>query len=345
MGNPLTDSRANELLTADSGEISTLASTFQRVSSQARTAAAGLRGAQHDATWIGQAATAFRGQVGKLPGQLDKVQQSYGEVATALDSYGSQLGPIQSQFRSLASQLSQAQSSLSNAQSQLSTARSNLSAATAAPHAKPTSPDVVNAHSAVSSASSSVGNLQGEVSGLQSRGYQLLDEFATIRGHAQSRVSSAKGIAPSQSWLSSALSSIGGFFEGVGKGIIHDIADLPHAIANVWDHPGDLAAWGELVKDIAVTASIVAMAAAPFAAPELLEADAAVEGAGEAAAGAAGEAAAAEGGDAAASTASKLVSGFRRARATPAIGAATSPRARVARAPASKPARATTRRR
>ncbi len=255
------------------------------------------------------------------------MQHSYGEVATALDSYGSQLVPDPA-LCSLASQLSQAQSSLSNAQSQLSTARSNLSAATAAPHAKPTSPDVVNAHSAVSSATSSVGNLQGEVSGLRSRGYQLLDEFATIRGHARSRVSSAKGIAPSQTWLSSALNSIGGFFEGVGEGIIHDIADLPHAIANVSIYPGDLAAWGGWSRASRVTASIVAMAAAPFAAPELLEADAAVEGAGEGAAGAAGEAAAAEGGDAAASTASKLVSGFRTGRATPAIGAATSPRAR-----------------
>lgn len=293
MGDPLSDPRAARLLSASTGEIASLAGAFRSVGVQAQVAASGLRGAQNDASWTGQAASAFRAQVGKLPGQLDKVQHSYNEVATALYRYESALGPVQSEFRSLAAQLNGARNSLATAQNQLASARSNLTSATSAPHAKPTSPAVVDAHTSVANAAGAVGNLQGQVSGLESRGYQLLDEFDTVRGHARSTVSSAAGLAPSQSWLMGALDDVGNvmgdigsafadagkFLYGVGKGIVDDIGNLPSAVENVWDHPGDLKAWGTLVKDVAVAASVVAMVAAPFAAPELAEADAAVEGA------------------------------------------------------------------
>jgi hypothetical protein len=291
MGDPLSDPRAQKLLSADTGEIGTLAAAFHKVAGQAQTSATALRGAQNDATWTGQAADAFRTQLSKLPGDLDNVHQSYGEVAGALDTYESQLGPIQSQFRSLSIQLTDARGSLSSAQGQLSSAKTDLSTATSAPHATSSTPAVVNAHSALQAASGSLGRLQGEVSGLESRGYHLLDEFDTIRGHAHSTVSNAAGIAPSQSWLSGALHSIGNFVEDVGKGIGKSVWDLVSgkAITNFIEHPS-WATFGELAKDVAVTASLVAMVAAPFAAPELAEADALAVGADTAAEGAAGAA-------------------------------------------------------
>jgi uncharacterized protein YukE len=281
MADPLSDPRASRLLSSDTGEIASLASGFHTVADQARTAAAGLRGAQNDATWTGGAAEAFRSQVGKLPGDLGKVQQSYGEVARALDSYGHGLGPIQTQFRSLASELQNAQSSLSLAQNQLSTAKSNLSTATSAPHATSTTPAVLDAHGAVQSASSSAGRLSDEVSGLQSRGMRLLDEFDTIRGQARSAVSSAASVAPAQSWFSSVMHDVGNFVEGVAKGIGKSVWDLVSgkAIINFIEHPS-WKTFGELAKDVAVTASLVAMVAAPFAAPEIAEGDALAGGRG-----------------------------------------------------------------
>ena len=316
MADPLSDPRAGRLLSAETGELATLASGFHTVAIQSRTAAAGLRGAQNDATWTGGASDAFRAQVGKLPGDLDKVQQSYGDVATALETYGTALGPIQSKFRSLASELENAQSGLSSAQGQLSTAKSNLDSATSAPHATSTTPAVLDAHNAVQSASGSVGRLQGEVSGLQSRGMALLDDFDTVRGHARSAVSNAAGIAPSQGWFSGMMHSIGNFVDGVAKGIGKSVWDLVSgkAIINFVEHPS-WKTFGELAKDVAVTASLVAMVAAPFAAPELAEADAvavgadaAVDGAAEGAADAAGDAAA---GDAAGDGASGFAKGAR----------------------------------
>ena len=204
MGDPLSDPRAAQLLSADPAEVESLASAFHRVAFQAQTAIDGLHGAHNAATWTGDAATAFRSQLGKLPRDLQKVEQSYGETASALDRYGAELGPLKSQFRSLASQISSAQSSLTSAQGNLSTAQNNLSTATSAPKAKPSSPAVVNAHSAVQSASGAVGRLQGELSGLQGQAYRVLDEFDSVRGQARSRVSSAAGVAPSQSfWVGS----------------------------------------------------------------------------------------------------------------------------------------------
>jgi X-X-X-Leu-X-X-Gly heptad repeat protein len=292
MADPLSDPRAQHLLSADTGEIASLAAAFHQVAHQAQTAATGLRGAQNDATWTGAAADAFRGQVGKLPGDLDKVQHSYGEVATALDGYASGLAPIQSQFRSLATQLHDAQSSLSTAQGQQARAKTDLSTATAAPHVTSTTPAVLNAHNALETANGAVGHLQDQLSGLQSRGVRLLDEFDTIRGHARSTVSSAAGIAPSESWLSGALHAVGNFVENVGRGIGSSVWNLVSgkAIINFVEHPS-WSTFGELAKDVAVTASLVAMVAAPFAAPELIEADAAAGGA-DAAAGAGAEGAA-----------------------------------------------------
>jgi hypothetical protein len=283
MGDPLSDPRAQQLLNADPGEVGSLASQFRNVANQAERSAAALRGAHGDGNWTGGAADAFRTQLGKLPGDLAKVHQSYIEVAQALDAYEAELGPLQSQFRSLSEQLTSARSSLGTAQNNLATAKGNLNTATQAPHAASNSPAVVDAHTAVTSASGAVGNLEGEVSGLEARSFRILDQFDSDRGRARSAVSSASGIAPSHSWLSGVFHSIGNFVTGAVKDVYHDITDLPHAIKNVWEHPGSLAAWGELAKDLATTAAVVAIAAAPFAAPELLEADAAIDGAADAA--------------------------------------------------------------
>ncbi|HEX3975904.1 MAG TPA: hypothetical protein VHW96_06540 [Solirubrobacteraceae bacterium] len=288
MGDPLSDPRAHGLLTADTGEIGSLAGAFQRVAGQAQTSAAALRGANGDGTWTGKAADAFRTQLGKLPGDLDKVQQSYGEVANGLSAYASGLEPIQSQFRSLASQLTTARSNLSSAQSHLSTAKSSLSTATSAAHATSSTPAVIDADTAVSNASSAVGNLQGAVTGLESRGYHLLDEFDTIRGHARSTVSSAAGIAPSQGWFSSMMHSIGNFmggvghfFAGIGEEVWKSAQSLPSDVAHVIEHPTNAHDWAKLGEDAAIVAGAVAVVAAVVVCPaDALGLEALADGAG-----------------------------------------------------------------
>ena len=275
MGDPLSDPRANGLLSADLGEVSALAGLFHRVAGQCQTAAAGLHGA-NDATWTGAAADAFRSQLGKLPDDLGNIQTSYAGVAGALDTYGAHLEPIRTQFVSLTTQLTDARSSLATAQGQVATARTNLSTATSGPHATWSTPAVINAHTELQGAIGTAGRLADEVSGLETRGYHLLDEFDTVRGAARGRISEAGGRAPSHHWWQSVSSAVGNFVKDAAVDIGKSVWNLVSgkAIMDFIRHPG-WATLGELVKDIAITASLVAMIAAPFAAPELAELDAA----------------------------------------------------------------------
>ncbi len=295
MSDPLTDPRAAALLAAQPGEVEALGREFNRVASQAETSIAGLQGAHGDATWTGAAADAFRTQLGKLPGDLQKVHESYGQAASALSSYAGELGPLKSQFQSLVTQLHSAQSAVNNAQGTLSTAKGNLTSATSAPHAKPSSPSVVNAHDAVSTAGGALTQAQGQLSGLQQRAFHILDEADTVRGHARSAVSSAAGVAPSSGgWFSGMMHSIGNFMSGAGhfvvgmvKDVVHSAEALPGDALHVLEHPLDLHDWAKLGEDVGTVAGAVALVASVFICPaDALGFEAVAEGASELAEGA-----------------------------------------------------------
>ncbi len=301
MSDPLTDPRAQQLLSTSPGELDGLASFFQNVAGQAQEAATGLQGAHGDATWTGGAATAFRAKLGKLPHDLAGVQQSYGDVAHALRTYSTNVTPIQTQFRSVYTQLQTAQGQMTSAQGTLSNAKGALTSAQNAPKAKPTDPAVKSATTAVSGAQGTVNRLQGEISGLDSRGCHLLDEFDTVRRQCRNAVNRAAGQAPQHH--SSLFGDIVHIADDVVKGVVgvaknlyEHIKDLPAAAVALYEHPS----WsnlGRFAEDVGAAATVVALAATVIVAPEALLAG----GAEEAAVGAAeGGAAAAEGGAAAA---------------------------------------------
>jgi len=171
MGDHLSDPRALRLLSANLGEISSLAGLFRRVAGQAEVAAAGLRGAEQDPTWTGEAADAFRSDLGKLPTHLDDVQASYGEAADALDTYGAHLEPIQAQFQSICGQLTDTRWRLNAALAQLGFAGPHLPR-----------------------------QMHDEVWGLERRSFELLDEFDAIRSVVRSRVFAAVATAPVHHW-------------------------------------------------------------------------------------------------------------------------------------------------
>lgn len=275
MSDPLTDPRAAALLAAQPGEVEALGCEFRRVASQAETSIAGLQGAHGDATWTGAAADAFRTQLGKLPGDLQKVHQSYGQAASALSAYAGELGPLKSQFQSLVSQLHSAQAAVTSAQGNLQSAKSEMRSAQSAPNAKASSPAVVNANNAVTTAGGVLSQAQGELSGLQQRAFQVLDEADTARGHARSAVSSAAGVAPSSGgWFSSMLHSIGNFMSGAGhfavgmvKDVVHAAESLPGDVVNVFEHPFDLHDWAKLGEDVGTVAGAVALVASVLICP------------------------------------------------------------------------------
>ena len=286
MSDPLTDPRAKDLLAADPYEVASLASQFRRVATDAQTAIHGLQGAHNDANWTGEAADKFRSKLGKLPGDLQKVAQSYGDAATALTTYGNHLEPLKSQFQQLAPQIQTAQTNVSNAQGNLSTAKGSLTTASNAKGAKPTDPSVTSAKTAVSTAGGALTRAQGDLSGLDGRANHILDEFDTLRGQARSAISSAAGIAPqdNSSWFSSLCSAVGNFMKGAAKFIAaaavsvwHAAERLPGDFTYLCTHLDDLKAWSKFAGDLGTVAGAVALVAAVIVCP--LDAFAVTEGA------------------------------------------------------------------
>jgi uncharacterized protein YukE len=263
MSDPLSDPRAADLLSAVPGEVWLLAALFRQVGSEAQGIAGALRGASHAATWTGAAASAFRANVGQLPGELDKVQQSYDAVAAALGAYESELSEVKPAFQRVAEQLGNARGALSGAQGQLANAQGNLTVQLGAPHAKPTSPAVQSAHDAVQAANGTVSRLQGEVSGLEAQGFALLNQFQGARDGCQGKVSNACSLAPHQSWWDHLLSDVGNwmtdaghFFKAIGMGIWNGVTGLPGALVDWVEHPS-WKTFAKLAEDIAITASVV----------------------------------------------------------------------------------------
>jgi hypothetical protein len=172
-------------------------------------------------------------------------------------------------------------------------------------HAKPTAAQLAADRSAGEKFAATAGALervQGEVSGLEGHAFRILDTFASERKTVAGKLSAAANLAPkSPPWWERALDDVGHFVVGVAKGIGSSVWDLVSGkvFVEFWDHPS-WATFGEIVKDVAVTASLVAMIAAPFAAPELAEGELALDATAEGgdAAAAAGDGAAADSGGA-----------------------------------------------
>jgi uncharacterized protein YukE len=263
MGDPLCDPRAKDLLSADPGEVALLATLLGGIAERAQATAAGLRGAQSDMTWQGQAADAFRRTLGKLPGELDNVNHAYSQVAGALNAYEPELAALQSQFRQLAATLQSLRHSAAQAQQNLTAAQDELSGAQQARGAKPNSAAVSCARDAVSRASTALSGLQGEIDQLELQGYRILDSFGQARDHAAGKVSGASGLAPHQSWWDHVLGDVGnwmkdagGFIVNAAVGIYKGIVDLPSAFVSLVEHPS----WDNLIRfagDVADAATVV----------------------------------------------------------------------------------------
>jgi hypothetical protein len=295
MSDLLSDPRGKDLLAAQPEVISDLATMFHGVATTAESTAGGLRGASGDANWTGSAANAFRQGLGQVPDQLGKVSSSYHEAAAALSGFEAEVYSLKPAFQSIVSQLGPAQAQLANAQSSLTSAQNSLGQAQSSAMAKtmenplkpPTTVPLSSPlHDAVNTATGVVSSAQEQISSLTSRGFNLLDEFDSARGAAQGRVSTAAHVPPHPGFWDSVFGGIGHFLAGVGSFIIKPVEDLPGAIAAVASDPGNLGNWGKLAEDVAGTAMLAATILAPFAAPELIAADAATDGAAAGAEGA-----------------------------------------------------------
>jgi hypothetical protein len=187
---PLSDPRAHDLLTAVPGEVGTLAGDFHAAAQESQMTSAGLSAAQHDGSWTGHAADAFRKAIGRLPRELDRVQDGFRAVAAALDSYESELTPVQTQFVDAAYQLGQARAELgpveADQQAAMRAWQALLRSGTALTAAR------LQAEEAVAGADGAVRRQNAEVDRLSRRASELLDEFQAIRDSCRAAIATAQ---------------------------------------------------------------------------------------------------------------------------------------------------------
>jgi hypothetical protein len=160
MSDPLADPRAIDLLAAEPDEAGALAGVFRTAASESSRTAVGLAAAQHDGTWAGRAADAFRTAIGGLPGRLGRLGTGFFTVAQALAWYESTLADIQPVFVSVIAELE-------NARYRLPALQDGAALA-----------------------------CQTEISHLRRRAYELLDEFAAAREDCRDAIEAAQHGAP-----------------------------------------------------------------------------------------------------------------------------------------------------
>jgi hypothetical protein len=165
MADPLIDPRAAELLGAEPEQAGALAGMFRTAAGESGQTSTGLAAAQHDASWTGRAADAFRRAIGRLPGQLGRLSDGFTIVADALNGYEDVLGPIQSEFERVIARLGDAEARLGPLQA-------------AAP------------------AGGAATDCETQIASLRRRAFALLDDFADARNACRAAIAAGQQRAP-----------------------------------------------------------------------------------------------------------------------------------------------------
>ena len=177
MADPLTDPRAADLLGAEPEQAGALAGVFRIAAGESGRTSTGLAAAQHDATWTGRAADAFRRAIGRLPGQLGRLGDGFTVVADALYGYEDVLEPIQSEFERVIAQLGEAEARLEPLR-------------------------------AAARADGAATDCETQIASLQRRAFALLDDFANARNACRAAIAVAQQRAPSAPMAGSGVTVI-----------------------------------------------------------------------------------------------------------------------------------------
>jgi uncharacterized protein YukE len=190
MADPLADPRAADLLAAKPDEVLALARDFQSAASESAATATGLSAAQHDGTWAGRAADAFRRAIGRLPNELQRVHDGFSGVAQALSGYEPELASTRAAFVNVVGELTDAQSRLIVAQTNAHDAFDTLK--NAVQGRDPGQRDLDIDELTVARANVAVNAIEGEIVSLRRTAFNLLDEFAEARDTCRSAIAGAQ---------------------------------------------------------------------------------------------------------------------------------------------------------
>ena len=251
-GNPLDDPRCAELLGADPGHISDVASMLEMVAHNCEICIQGTRVVQQ-ANWTGAAFQATVSSINSLIPGLRYMGGAYRDAARALTTYANVVSTEQPIFKSLKQQLESAQSNVNRLTTQQSSQAETYKDAQTYQSEHPDlkgkaltrmNNGLSTDSSDLTSTTNSLNAANSLLSGLQFQGMNILETFSTARHTAATAIRALGDAAPQESWAEKDLSAAGHFFmapvhfvEGIAVGTFDAFKNLPEATIKMWDDP------------------------------------------------------------------------------------------------------------
>ncbi len=230
-----------QVVLPDVDAIGTLADHYQSVSTQAADAHDELQSAGRDLNWQGLSSDLFRRTLGDLPGEMAKARNSYGVMATTLHTYADALGTWCGRYRSLAQTANDVSAELSQTQRALEQAKASGS-------------DTSALQGRVNSLSSELETIKGGL------GHLVDSDLNDLANACLQGIQGAESAGISNTFwgdIESAVGDVGGFINAV---VLKPVEDLPGAVVNVVEHPGDLKAWSRLLGDVSSVVGVASLA-------------------------------------------------------------------------------------
>lgn len=201
------------------GNIERLVTQYTAVSQALHDAHAALTTiGSSDGIWQGQAAEAFRGTVGELPGYLDKAHRSLGDAGRALQRWQADLTSMQHTAAQLEARATQAQQELQRAES-------NPDLNLAGQHF-PDDASLQAAQQRLDAATSELRTAQQELEVIREQARRLAQQHADLADQVAEELNRARDIAPEEP----------GFFERLGETLGRALDEAVEAIRETLEH-------------------------------------------------------------------------------------------------------------
>ena len=188
------DPRSNDLMLARPAEIALLADYFRRAAQESGSTATGLRAAQNDGHWHGDAADAFRRAIGRMPGRLDSLSAGFRDAGAALSAYEAALTRIQTAFGQAIGAIQSWSAQIGPARTAADTALIDLRQLLHRPGTRRSV--ILAALQDVERADGRLGDITDIVGRLYRSASALLDEFEHQRTACRSQIAAARRLAP-----------------------------------------------------------------------------------------------------------------------------------------------------
>jgi uncharacterized protein YukE len=211
------------VIPGDPGALQAIAVRIRQIAAQvgdirSRVESNGLGG-----SWSGRAADAFKSALGELPGELDKLYNSFSTAADAVTAYAGKVADFQSQANWLAAQLRQIEQEVNDAQSRQQSAERDFRSALNTRNSASDPASQARAQSAIDGAARALAKAGADQEASQARGKSLMgtaesnwQDFQVAAQSCASQLQTASQLGIQNSFFK----PIGDFFGHVGGAVV-----------------------------------------------------------------------------------------------------------------------------